>query len=493
MENTLMPDPELETVLRTATCKCKTDKRSDRIIDYFLLSYFLGGLIFAYFFDTWSIAFGVGGLSLLAYYCAKILLPDSTLYQYILSVILGVFMAQYIYQMHGLFEMHFFAFIGSAILITYQNWKLQIPMMIIVTIHHAVFGYLQDQGIGKVYFTQLDYFTLQTFIIHVLLAAIIFFISGLWAYELKKNSDAKARQSKEVERLQNEALIAVNARKEQLERHVAVLDKAVAQGKFEMASDVMHDIGNAVVGFGSYLTRVKRLQEQENPQTLQNLASFFEIQKAAVSGAIGEDKANAVIEVLRGMVDKQKTTREEVIKSIAEQDNIIANIQEILHIQRQYIEGHEVQERKPVNLGNIINDTLAIHFVAIEKMDIAVDVDIPADLPQIKGDRTRLMQVMVNVIKNSIEAIALHAGEKKISLRARKEVDLLALEIRDSGNGFDAAVAKQLFKRGFTTKGSGAGQALYNCRAIVDSHAGSLFMTSDGPGKGALTTIRFSI
>ena len=33
-------------------------------------------------------------------------------------------MAEFIYQMHGLFEMHFFAFIGSAILITYQNWKL---------------------------------------------------------------------------------------------------------------------------------------------------------------------------------------------------------------------------------------------------------------------------------------------------------------------------------------------------------------------------------
>jgi len=41
---------------------------------------------------------------------------------------------------------------------------------------------------GKVYFTQLDYFSLQTFVIHVLLAAIIFFISGLWAYRLKKES-----------------------------------------------------------------------------------------------------------------------------------------------------------------------------------------------------------------------------------------------------------------------------------------------------------------
>ncbi len=240
----------------------QTQKRSDRIINYFLPAYFLGGLILANFYDTWIIAIGVGGLSLAAYYLVKWFLPDSELYQYILSAILGIFMAQYIYQMHGLFEMHFFAFIGSAILITYQNWKLQIPILCIVAVHHAVFGYLQNLGFTKVYFTQLDYFALQTFIIHILLTTIIIFISGLWAYQLKKYSEQEAIQAREMERLQHEALTAVQTQKEQLERHVAVLDKAVAQGKFEIASDVAHDIGNAVVGFGSYLTRVKRLQEQ---------------------------------------------------------------------------------------------------------------------------------------------------------------------------------------------------------------------------------------
>jgi uncharacterized membrane protein AbrB (regulator of aidB expression) len=95
-------------------------------------------------------------------------------------------MAQYIYQMHGLFEMHFFAFIASAILITYQKWKLQIPLLLLVVIHHGVLGYLQNLGFEKVYFTQLGTLYLQTFIIHIALSAIIFFTCGLWAYQLKK-------------------------------------------------------------------------------------------------------------------------------------------------------------------------------------------------------------------------------------------------------------------------------------------------------------------
>ena len=85
-------------------------KRSDRLINYFLASYFICGIFFAFYYDTWLIAVGVGGLSLLAYYGVKIALPGSNLYQYVLSAVFGIFMAQYIYQMHGMFEMHFFCF-----------------------------------------------------------------------------------------------------------------------------------------------------------------------------------------------------------------------------------------------------------------------------------------------------------------------------------------------------------------------------------------------
>ena len=471
----------------------QVQKRSDRIINYFLPAYFLGGLIYANFYDTWLIAIGVGGLSLAAYYLAKIFLPDSDLYQYILSAVLGVFMAQYIYQMHGLFEMHFFAFIGSAILITYQNWKLQIPILIIVVVHHAVFGYLQDLGFTKVYFTQLDYFALQAFIIHVLLAAVIFFICGLWAYQLKKYSDLEASQAREMERLQNEALIAVQVQKEQLERHVAVLDKAVAQGKFEIASDVAHDIGNAVVGFGSYLTRVQRLQEQDNPMVLQNLAAFFEEERPAIAGAIGQQKADAVIKMLGSMAESQRDKQTEISSAIAKQTDIIAGIQEILHIQRQYTQGHETQERKAVNLRNIVNDTMALLFGAIDKSGVAIQLDIPDELPLIRGDRTRLIQVIANVLKNSIESIDIKGGEKRIAIRAHAPADLLVLEVRDTGTGFDGAIAGELFKQGFSTKPAGAGMALYNCRSIVDSHAGTIALTSEGQGMGALTTITFKV
>jgi two-component system sensor histidine kinase/response regulator len=203
----------VESEDRTLTFRLEVKKRSDRLMNYFLTGFFLVGLVLAFFYDTWLIAFGVGGLLLLAYYSVKIALPDSSLYQYVLSAVLGVFMAQFIYQMHGLFEMHFFAFIASALLITYQKWRLQIPVTVVVVIHHASLGYLQDIGFTKVYFSQLDYFTLQTFIIHVLLAAVVFFICGLWAYQLKKYNEINILQTIQMSDLQKEVQLSIERKK----------------------------------------------------------------------------------------------------------------------------------------------------------------------------------------------------------------------------------------------------------------------------------------
>ncbi|MCW3093957.1 MAG: AhpC/TSA family protein [Ferruginibacter sp.] len=65
-------------------------------------------------------------------------------------------------------------------------WKLQIPLMVFVLIHHASLGYLQNIGTEGIYFTQLNSLELQTLIIHIILTAVIFFTCGLWAYQFAK-------------------------------------------------------------------------------------------------------------------------------------------------------------------------------------------------------------------------------------------------------------------------------------------------------------------
>jgi two-component system sensor histidine kinase/response regulator len=159
-------------------------RRADKIINVLLALMFLFGIFIAFFYDTWLIALGVGGLCLLAYYITKKLLPESNIYQYVLSAISAIFAAQYIYQMHGMAEMHFWVFISSTVLIVYQNWKLQIPLILIVCIHHGSFAYLQFSGYKEIYFTQLDYMDLTTFVFHAVLAACVTMVSAFWSYRI---------------------------------------------------------------------------------------------------------------------------------------------------------------------------------------------------------------------------------------------------------------------------------------------------------------------
>lgn len=274
----------------------------------------------------------------------------------------------------------------------------------------------------------------------------------------------------------------------------ADMEKEIEQGKFEIASGVLHDIGNAVVGFGSYLTRIKRLQEQITLDNLTNLAIFFEKKRNSIARVIGEAKADAVVDMLNGIAEQGKNALDEIKKSIVEQGNIIVHIHEILNIQRQYITGQDSAERKPVNLRSIINDSMSMLFASFDKRGIEVSINISNELPPIKGDRTKLMQVILNILKNSLEAIDINAPDNTISVELYKqEPDSVVLKIKDSGAGFDQSIAGNLFKRGFTTKPTGTGLGLYNCKTIIESHSGTIAVTSDGPGKGALTIITLKI
>ena len=273
----------------------------------------------------------------------------------------------------------------------------------------------------------------------------------------------------------------------------ASTDKAVAQGKLEIASDILHDIGNAIVGFGSYLIRIKGAIEKDDSKNLSQLAQFFNAQQVALNAVIGEAKTGALISMLTSMVETQRTSREELQNAVTRQLSIISHIQEILHIQRQYIAGQEVRESKPTNLRTILSDCLSMLSASIDKRGIAVCLDVAVDSPVIPGDLTRLMQVFLNILKNSIEAIDTNAAEKVISINLYSRRGFLILKVADSGNGFDETTAGRLFERGFTTKSSGTGVGLHHCRAIVESQAGHMSLTSEGPGKGAVTTINFKI
>ncbi|PTB97562.1 hypothetical protein C9994_02445 [Marivirga lumbricoides] len=185
----------METEIKSSSFFKTIDQKADRSLELLLLFYFIFGIFLGFFYETWLVAFGVGALNLILYYGIKFLLPQSKAYQYVGSLVVGVFMAQFIYQMHGLFEMHFTAFIAIIILMAYQNLKIFIPVVLFIVVHHSIFAYIQyigfTEGVASyqsIYFTQMDYMDFQTFLFHAGLVVVAALIAGNHSIEARKNS-----------------------------------------------------------------------------------------------------------------------------------------------------------------------------------------------------------------------------------------------------------------------------------------------------------------
>lgn len=411
-------------------------EKSDKAMNFFLIGFFITGLMLALVYDTWMVAIGVGGLSLLAYYSSKIALPESNLYQYVLSAVFAVFMAQFIYQMHGLFEMHFIAFIGSAMLITYQNWKLQLPLTLLVVIHHAVFGYLQYSGYDKIYFTQIEYMSLQTFIIHVLLAAVIFFICGLWAYQFKKFSEEHIEQSFEIGKLEEEnqqkdVIVALNAT---LEKKVKerTLELEISNNELESFSySVSHDLRaplRIINGYGKMLLKNNKdkldARGQEDLQVIMDNAKHM--------GNLIDDLLN-FSRLGRAAIEKDKVNMTDMVKAVVEEVKSESNT------------------KAEIKLG---------------------------EFEPTECDPALMKQVWVNLVSNAVK----YSRKKEnpvIEIGSTGHNGHQTYYIKDNGVGFDMEHADKLFavfqRLHKVTEYEGTGVGLSLVQRIISKHGGKIW------------------
>jgi|ERR1043165_3053153 signal transduction histidine kinase len=410
--------------------------KSDKAMNYFLAAFFVVGLLLATFYDTWDVAIVVGGLALAAYYSAKLALPDSDLYQYVLSAVFAVFMAQYIYQMHGLFEMHFIAFIGSAMLITYQNWKLQLPLTLLVVAHHAVFGYLQFSGVSEVYFTQLDYMSLQTFIIHVLLAAVIFFICGLWAYQFKLVSEKHIEQSFRIGKLEEEkekklAIMAMNASLERKVKERTAELEAVNNELESFSYSVSHDLRaplRIINGYGKMLLKSSR------------------------------DKFDA-----RGQEDLQV-----IMDNATKMGNLIDDLLNFSRLGRANI------SKNKVNMTDMVRAvTEEVKSGTSTKAEITIHDFEPADC-----DPALMKQVWVNLISNAVK-YSRKRENPKIEIGSTGHNGHQTYYVKDNGVGFDMEHADKLFavfqRLHKVTEYEGTGVGLSLAQRIITKHGGKIW------------------
>ncbi|MCS7280390.1 MAG: ATP-binding protein [Desulfobacterota bacterium] len=163
------------------------------------------------------------------------------------------------------------------------------------------------------------------------------------------------------------------------------------------------------------------------------------------------------------------------LKELNRAENIVKSL---LYATRQ-----KEEEKSQVNVHGAIEDSLRILYNEYKKRPIEIKKELRAENPLIFGVHGRVCQVLINLIKNGIEAIGEKNGYLKIATD-NTEDGSLRIVIEDNGCGMDEETKKNLFKPFFTTKHQGVGLGLYVSYEIVKSLKGEIFVESE-KGKGS--------
>lgn len=145
-----------------------------------------------------------------------------------------------------------------------------------------------------------------------------------------------------------------------------------------------------------------------------------------------------------------------------------------------------------VDLNDVARDGIGFLWDELQRSRVVLQLQLADDLAPVAGVRVQLQQVVLNLIRNGVDAMKGIEDHPRLLLikTERDECDCVRLTVVDSGVGFDSQATESLFEAFYTTKSNGMGIGLSVCKSIIERFRGRLWaMRNDGPG----ATFSFSI
>ncbi len=203
---------------------------------------------------------------------------------------------------------------------------------------------------------------------------------------------------------------------------------------------------------------------------------------------------SAIANYCMGSVNRLKTgdyRQEDILAAMEKASTQAERAGKIIRRTREFVKKSE-PNRALVALAGIVEEAIGFAEIEARKASVGIRVDIPPDLPPVFADRIMIEQVVLNLVKNGIEAMQqAHTLDRELVVSAcRDEAGMVEVAVADRGHGIDGETADRLFAPFYTTKQEGMGMGLNICRSIVEYHDGRLW-AQPNPGGGSV--FRFTL
>ena len=275
------------------------------------------------------------------------------------------------------------------------------------------------------------------------------------------------------------------------------LTQAFAQGRLEIVETILHNIGNAI---NSVTVGINVLQENlVGNQLMQDFFAFADVVKAHQEDWVDyikdDPKGQQVLPFIIALAADFTNQHGEVVETLERVGERVTHINDIISAEKS--SNQPGMTRKNINLERAILSAMKLQQDSIDKRGIQVYVDCENAPEEIRIQESQFHQMLVNLVKNSIEAIneLIQSGglseTPHIGIRANISEDFVCLDITDNGVGIEQKNLKLIFSAGYTTKESGMGLGLHSIANFVIGSGGQIHALSEGIGKG--TTMRIML
>ncbi len=307
--------------------------------------------------------------------------------------------------------------------------------------------------------------------------------------ELEKNVNRLSKAEREVREFNAELEARVLSRTRQLETaHESMLLSAHKAGNAEVAISVLHNVGNILNSVVVSSEAIKNsLRETRLPKLDKANASFKEkIDELAAD----KDKLSKYQQYYSEIAKILNREREALVQNIERITEKVDSIKEVIMAQQSYASGFSVTEK--LKLPNIVEDAISIQSSSIANNNILLKKDFQEGLPAIYLQKSHVIQILINLFKNSTEALMKNReDDRRIGIKVYRKDDEIYLEFSDNGEGITSTDLKKIFNFGYTTKPGGHGFGLHSSANYMVQMGGKIGANSQGPGKGAQFVLKF--